>query len=127
MATEFTVRLEHKPGTLAQVGRVLGDANVNIKAFQTYVCEGIGTFQFVVDDSERAIQALEESEVEYTTRPVLVVNLLDQPGSMADVALVMADAGINLEAAYVHINGYMVLAVDDVDGATQVAKGMDVF
>ena len=33
MATEFTVILENRPGTLARRGIVLGDAMVNIEAF----------------------------------------------------------------------------------------------
>ena len=32
MATEFTVILENRPGTLARLGIVLGDAMVNIEA-----------------------------------------------------------------------------------------------
>jgi transcriptional regulator with XRE-family HTH domain len=42
MATEFTVILEDRPGTLAQLGIVLGDATVNIEAIHGTSREGAG-------------------------------------------------------------------------------------
>ena len=60
------------------------------------------------------------------TREVLIVNVLNRPGSMAELALVMADAGINIEAVYVMSDGHVVLAVDDLNGAIEVTKGMAV-
>jgi hypothetical protein len=38
----------------------------------------------------------------------------------------MSQAGINIDSVYVTTRGYVVLGVDDVVGATQVAGGMAV-
>jgi len=59
-------------------------------------------------------------------REVLVVKVLDEPGMLGDVALVMAHAGINIDAVYVTTRGHVVLGVDDLLGAVQVAGGMAV-
>ena len=126
MATEFTVRLEHRPGTLAHVSGVLGDANVNINAFQGTICEGMGIIQFVPDAPDHAARVLDKAGIPYTTREVLLVNILNEPGTLGDVALVMADVGINIDAVYVTLEGQVVLGVDDVSGAIQVAAGMAV-
>jgi hypothetical protein len=102
MATELTVILEDRPGTLARVATVLGDAGVNIErtlGAAGYTCE---------------------------RREVVVVRVLDEPGTLAQVALTMATAGINIEAIYVTTRGSLVLSVDDVHGAMQVAAGLDV-
>jgi hypothetical protein len=86
MATEFTIKLEHHPGTLARVGGVLGDAGVNITAIQGMPCEGVAVVQVLVDDPGRAKAALRKAEIPYTTRDVLLVNILNEPGTLGDVA-----------------------------------------
>ncbi len=126
MATEFKVSLENKPGTLAQVGTVLGDADVNIVAIQGFSRGEESIIQFVPDNPDKAAAALQAAGIPYTNREVLIVNLLDEPGDLGDVALVMTDAGINIDSVYVTTAGNVVLAVDDLKGATQVAEGMTV-
>jgi hypothetical protein len=45
---------------------------------------------------------------------------------LGDVALVMARAGINIDSVYVTTRGCVILGVDDLNGAIQVAGGMAV-
>ncbi len=126
MATEFKVSLENKPRTLAQVGTVLGDADVNIVAIQGFSRGEESIIQFVPDNPDKAAAALQAAGIPYTNREVLIVKALDEPGDLGDVALVMTDAGINIDSVYVTTAGNVVLAVDDLKGATQVAEGMTV-
>jgi hypothetical protein len=126
MATEFQVILEDKPGALARLGAILGDARVNIEAIHGVSLEHRGIVRFVPNDPEGAARALDVAAVDYTTREVLIVRVLDQPGTLGDVALVMATAGININSIYVTSHGRVVLGVDDLVGATQVAAGMAV-
>jgi hypothetical protein len=126
MATEFTVMLEDRPGALAALGGVLGDAGVNIQAIQGFSLAGRGVVQFVPDDARRAAAALAASGMPCTTREVLVVRVLDEPGTLGQVALVMARAGINIDSVYVTTAGQIVLGVDDLPGAVQVAEGLAV-
>ncbi len=126
MATEFRVVLQDRPGTLARLGSILGDAGVNIEAIQGTSREGRGFIQFVPNAPEAAADALRAAGIEYTRREVLVVRVLDQPGMLGDLALVMAEAGINIDSVYLTTRGHVVLGVDDVAGATHVAAGMAV-
>lgn len=126
MATEFKVILEDRPGTLARLGSVLGDARVNIEAIQAMSREGKGVVQFVPNDPDKAAHALDAAGISYTRREVLIVRVLDEPGMLGDVALVMSQAGINIDSVYVTARGHVVLGVDDLVGATQVAGGMAV-
>ncbi len=126
MATEFKVSLENKPGTLAQVGTVLGDADVNIVAIQGFSRGEESIIQFMPDNPDKAAAALQAAGIPYTNREVLIVKILDEPGDLGDVALVMTEAGINIDSVYVTTAGNVVLAVDDLKGATQVAEGMTV-
>ncbi len=126
MSIEFQVSLEDKPGSLAWLGSVIGDADVNFEAIEGRSGRGVTVVHFIASDTEAAAAALEESGIPYSKREVIVVNILDQPGTLGDVALVMSEAGINIDCVYVTIRGDVVLGVDDVEGATQVASGMAV-
>jgi hypothetical protein len=126
MATEFTVILEDQPGTLARLGIVLGDAMVNIEAIHGTTREKRAIVQFVPNDPGKATRALEAAAIAHSTREVLIVRALDEPGTLGDVALVMSQAGINIDSVYVTTRGYVVLGVDDLVGAIQVAGGMAV-
>ena len=126
MAIEFTVRLDNRPGQLGRLGLVLGDAGINIDAAHQMSIGPESIVQFVPASVDGATRALSAAGIEYSTREVLVVNILDEPGTLGDVAMVMADAGINIESMYLMIDGGVVLSVDDLPGAMQVAGGMAV-
>ncbi len=126
MAIEFEVLLENQPGSLARLATVLGDASVNIEAIQGRSDESESVVRFLTDKPKHAAHVLEEAHVPFTQREVLIVRVLDQPGMLGDVALVMSEAGINIESVYATTKGYLVLAVDDLAGAIQVAGGMAV-
>lgn len=126
MATELTVILPDAPGVLARLGALLGDAGVNIEAIHGTTLGAHAVMQFVPGDADRAARALEAAGVPCRRREVLVVRVLDQPGMLGDVALIMAEAGINIDSVYVTTRGHIVLGVDDLDGAIQVAGGLAV-
>jgi len=126
MATQFTIEIGHQPGTLARIGRLMGEAGVNIEAIQGLVIDRKGLVQFVVDKPDLAEQALREAGFTYRTRDGLLVDVMNEPGTLGDVALVMSEAGITVDAVYISMNGRLVMSVDDLDGAIQVAHGMAV-
>ena len=126
MTVEFKVTVQDTPGTLARLGRILGDARVNVEAIQGTSREGKGFIQFVPNDEDKAALTLDAAGIAYSKREVLVVRVLDEPGMLGDLALVMSKAGINIDSVYVTTRGHIVLGVDDLAGAIQVATGMAV-
>src|SRR5262245_44851958 len=126
MAVEFKVTVQDTPGTLARLGTILGQAGVNIEAIQGTSREGKGFVQFVPSHEEKTAVALDAAKIGYSKREVLVARVLDEPGMLGDVALVMSKAGINIDSVYVTTKGHIVLGVDDLPGAVQIAGGMAV-
>ena len=126
MTIEFEVALENQPGALARLATVLGDADVNIEAIQGRSGKTESVVHFITDNADHAAHVLDEAHMPFTRRDVVIVKVLDQPGMLRDVALVMSEAGINIESVYVTTKGHVVLAVDDLSGAVQVAGGMAV-
>jgi hypothetical protein len=80
----------------------------------------------VTNNPTQAAETLEAAGFFYSQREVLIVEVLDEPGMLGDVALVMSEAAINIDSIYVSAVGHVVLGVDDLDGAIQVARGMAV-
>lgn len=126
MTIELKVAMANQPGSLARLATALGEADVNIEAIQGYSRGEESVVHLVTDDAENAAQTLRRAGFSYTTREVLIVKVLDEPGMLGDVALVMSEAGINIDSVYVTTKGHVVLGVDDVSGAIQVAGGMAV-
>lgn len=71
MVTEFRVVLEDRPGALATLGGVLGDAGVNVQAIQGVSHAGESIVQFVPRDADKAAAALDAAPIPYTRREVL--------------------------------------------------------
>ena len=126
MPTEFAVTLPDRPGNLARLAQALGDARVNIEAILAVTRDGEGLVRFVPADAAVAAHALDEAGFRHTRREVLVARVLDQPGALGELALVMATASVNIDTVYVTTRGYVVLGVDDLQGAIAVAGGMAV-
>ena len=123
MATEFTVYVEDQPGALADLTEVLARNAVNILAIHGSPCTGQGFIQFVPDSPDATIEALRHAGFDYTTQSVLLVSIAHEPGALAHLSRALAEAGVNINAMYISVNGQVVLDVDDHSKAQQVAMG----
>ncbi|MFQ5944193.1 MAG: ACT domain-containing protein [Anaerolineales bacterium] len=118
MATDLTVILEDRPGTLADMGEALGKAGINIDGMCGIPCEGKGVIHILVEDAAGARRALEESGFEVSDeREVLVRDLEDRPGELGEVARKIGDAGVNIDFIYLATNTRGVLGADDLEKA----------
>ena len=118
MATDLTVVLENRPGTLAQLGETLGRAWINIEGSCGFLSDGEGMIHILVEEADSAKRALQEAGIEVRReRPVLVTEITDQPGELGNLARRIADAGVNIELFYLTARGQLVLGVDDLEKA----------
>jgi hypothetical protein len=121
MFKDLTVILEDRPGTLAEMGEALGEAGINIDGFCGVVVEGKGLMHILVQDSEKARQVLKASNIEITGElDVLVVEGEDRPGVLGNIARRLADAGVNIQLAYLATSTRVVLGVDDLEKARSI-------
>jgi len=121
MARDITVILEDRPGTLADMGRALGDAGINIKGGCGLPFEGQGIIHLLVDDPDGAIEALAGAGIEaHAAVPVIQSKFQDRPGELGELTQRMGDAGINVYMFYLSTDGEIVLGVDDIDKARAV-------
>ncbi len=118
MAKNLTIHLEDRPGALAEMGEALGKSVVNIDGICGVSCEGVGILHILVEDAAAAHSAIERAGFKVQAeRDVLVVNIVDRPGELGDIARRLADAGINLDLLYLTANMDLVIGVDDLEKA----------
>jgi hypothetical protein len=121
MSRNLTVVLHDRPGELARLGEVLGDAGVDLRGLAAFTGEGNGIIHLLVgdEDAERATKALHDAKLGLADdREVLVVDVHDRPGTLGEMARELAAAGVNIELAYSTFGGArIVIATDDLDNA----------
>jgi hypothetical protein len=122
-AVDLLVVLEDRPGQLARLGTIAGDAGVNILGMAAFTGEGNGAVHLLVDAdaADRCRDAFEDAGVAIADeRPVLVVDVQDRPGSLGELMRRLADANVNVDLAYTTFGGVkIVIATDDMRSATE--------
>jgi hypothetical protein len=99
-ATQLVVSMQSKPGVLAQVTSVLGNAGVNIKAFLAPEVTGKGTLRLLVADLDGARAALKTARIPFKEETALILSLENKPGALKTVADLLKAAKINIKCGY---------------------------
>jgi hypothetical protein len=116
MAVDLVIDIENTPGALAEVAAAISDAGVNIAAA---TCVGAGDraeLHILVRHAEAAKHALAISHGVTVTREreVVVVEVEDRPGVLADLTRKIARAGVNLDLVYVATRNRVVFGATDL-------------
>jgi hypothetical protein len=121
MATDLTIDLANTPGALAEVAAAISDAGVNIAAA---TCIGTGDraeLHILVKHAEAARHSLAISHVAVTReREVVVVDVEDRPGVLADLTRRIAQAGVDLDLVYVATRNRVVFGAGNLDALRAV-------
>ena len=118
MANDLTVILEDQLGTLADMGEALVKAGINIEGCCGFHSAGKGVIHILVEDVAAARQELQQAGIEVRDeRQVLILEVEDRPGVLADVTRRIAKAGVNIDLIYLASNTRLVIGTDDLDKA----------
>jgi hypothetical protein len=115
-AFDLVIDVENTPGALARVAAAVSDAGVNLAAA---TCIGSGEraeLHILVPHPEAARHSLATAQLAVTReREVVVVDVEDRPGVLADLARKAANAGVNLDLVYVATRNRVVFGAPDLD------------
>jgi hypothetical protein len=116
MAFDLVIEIENSSGALARVAAAISDAGVNIAAA---TCIGSGEraeLHILVPHAEAARHSLAISHLGITReREVVVIDVEDRPGVLADLTRRIAQAGVNLDLVYVATRNRVVFGAADLD------------
>jgi organic hydroperoxide reductase OsmC/OhrA len=119
----LTISLVNHPGTLAQVGEILGEAGISIEGGGMFVVENRGIANFLVSDGVAGRRALESAGVCVLREDeVLILRLnQDEVGQLGKLLRRMADANVNVLTQYSDHDHQLVLVVEQLQAAQAVA------
>lgn len=100
IVTQFSIFLVNKPGVLAQVSREIASAKINIVAMTMMDSSEHGVLRVVVTDSRKLREALRKLDLPMTETDVLLVEMSNKPGALADICGKLAENHININYAY---------------------------
>jgi hypothetical protein len=118
MPVDLAIDIDNTPGSLSEVAAAISDAGVNIAAA---TCVGAGEraeLHILVPHAEAVKHALAISHGVTITREreVVVVEVDDRPGVLADLTRKVARAGVNLDLVYVATRNRVVFGSQDLAG-----------
>jgi hypothetical protein len=97
---QFTIAVENRPGTVAEVARVLGNAKVNVLSLRGTAEGAGGTIELVAEDARRARKALDEAKISYQETAAEEYELPNKAGALAQCLEKLAARGVNLKSVH---------------------------
>ena len=116
MAFDLVIDIENTPGALAEVAGAISDAGVNLAAATCLRPGERAELHILVPHAEAARHLLAISHLAVTReREVVVVEVEDRPGVLADLARKIAQAGVNIDLVYVATRNRVVFGSSDIE------------
>ena len=115
---QISVFVQSKPGHLKRNLDIFQEAGISVRGFSCSDTGDYGIARFIVDDPERGLAVLQDRGAAVTLTDVVCAELIDEPGELARVFGIIADAGINITYSY----SYIAFRVDDPLAAEELLR-----
>lgn len=127
MHKQLSVFVENRPGALAKLCGTLAEAGINILALSVNDTVDHAVVRLIVDNNIKALMLIEQQGLYLNEQDVVVVEVGNRPGVLAEIARLLARADINIDYAYCaameHQNeGCLVLKTDNPERTMDVLK-----
>ncbi len=124
---QISVFLENKAGRLAEVTRILSEAQINIRALSLADTSDFGILRLIVNDNEKAKQELKANGFTVGKTDVAAVEVSDRPGGLHYILQVLQQADVNVEYMYAFVqqsgsNAVLIFRFDNLEEALRLLK-----
>jgi len=122
---QISVFLENKIGRLAEITKILGNEGVNIRALSIADTAEFGILRMIVSQPEETHSILEKSGFTVLETKVIVVEVADRPGGLAQILEILAKVNLNVEYLYAFVspkgkNALVVLKIEKLVEAVEL-------
>ena len=124
--SQLSVFLDNTAGRLAEVTRILGDADINIRGFSVADTADFGILRLIVNDIARAVEVLRGAKFTVHISPVILARVPDVPGGFARALLGFAQRGLNVEYAYAIVQSIIAFGVEDIAAGEAILHEEDI-
>lgn len=110
---QISVLISNQTGELANMTSQMAKFNINIKAISVSDAMDYRVIRLITSDAERAGAALREAGYGFVMNEVLVSEIPDKPGALAELCGKLTEAGISIRYVYATVTpgGGVALAV----------------
>ena len=123
---QLSIPIPNRPGQLARISEMMGDAGVNIVALFVTTITGEGLMRFVADDPDKARHVLESQGWEVQVDEVIAAETPHHAGGLLAVLNPLKRAQVNVHYLYPCIQTgeatILILGVDDQAKAIDALK-----
>ena len=128
---QISVFMENKVGRLAEVTRILAEANINIRALSLADTSDFGILRLILNDNHKAKEELKKAGFAVVTTEVAAVEVSDQPGGLHHILRILQKANVNVEYMYAFVqqsgaNAVLIFRFNNLDEALRILKDNNV-
>jgi hypothetical protein len=110
---------ENRPGQASRVTGILAGADINIRCITVASSGSFGVMKLLVNDPDRACEALRREGIAATLMDVIAVEMADKPGALHSIAHCLSAHDINLANTSGFVaNDRAILVIEVQDPAT---------
>ena len=123
--SQITLELDNRPGKLSGISELLGSESLNIRAIDVSDHGDKSIMRFVVENPERASNALATNGFNCSVDQVLAIEVPDHPGGLSAVLKPLKEEGINVDFMYPAIgrhgnNAILIIGTKQSEKAAEV-------
>jgi hypothetical protein len=127
MISQISVFLENEVGRLNAFSGALADAGIDIKAICIADTADFGILRCIVDEPEKAVDALHKAGFTASITKVLGVSVSDAPGGLHGVLEFLAGKGIGVDYIYSLVRSDigqadLIFKVEDPEGTAKLLE-----
>jgi hypothetical protein len=97
------IPLASAPGQLAKLTRIMAEGDVDIRSLDADddASRDFGVVRIVVDRYDHALQLLRSAGYSPITEDALLIQVVDEPGSLARIVARFSDVGLNVKSIHI--------------------------
>ena len=128
LVKQVSVFLENKLGRLAEVSRILGENNIDIKALSIADTTEYGILRIIVNNPEQTVEILKNNGFSVKTNNVIAVSVPDRPGGLFETLECLHRNNIGIEYMYAFIaniekgKAMVILRVEEYNKAVELLQ-----
>jgi hypothetical protein len=124
---QISIFLENRAGRLAEVTKLLGDNNINMRALALADTSDFGILRLIVDQPDKAYDILKQNGFAAAETEVIAVEVPDQPGGLASVLAILNTENINVEYLYASLekskdNAIIIFRFEELDKVIKILQ-----
>jgi hypothetical protein len=128
---QIAIFLENKSGRMAEITAILAQNGINIRAMSLADTADFGILRLIVNDTDNASQVLKDNGFTVGVTEVIVAEVSDKPGGLAEVLQIIKESELNIEYMYAFTQksgetGLIIFRFDELETAIDTLMKADV-